>query len=79
LRQSNIVFFNEKRQIIESKTFYSVKEYSYDYHGNIPPDAPDTKYHFKYEYYDNGLEKFVCFFNEKGVKTGYIEYKIEYY
>jgi hypothetical protein len=79
LRHSNIYFLNEQGQLIEKKTFYSVKNYSYDYHGNIPPDAPDTKYHFKYEYYDNGLEKFVYFFNEKGVKTGYIEYKIEYY
>jgi len=79
LRHSNILFFNEQCQLIEKKTFYSVKEYSYDYHGNIPPNAPDTKYHFKYEYYDNGLEKIINYFNEKGVKTGYKEYVIEYY
>jgi len=79
LRYSNISFFNEQGQVIESKTFYSVKEFIDSYHGKIPPDAPDTKYHSKYEYYDNGLKKIEYNFNEKGVKIRYEEHKIEYY
>ena len=65
LNESNIIFFNEQGQVIETKT--------------VTPAYLNGKQHFKHEYYDNGLKKFVYSFNEKGIKTKYTEYKIEYY
>lgn len=77
LTHSDISYFNEQGQVIESKTFYSGS--SLGYCGNSTGPPPDSKYHFKNEYYENGLKRLVNYYNDKGIKTGYTEYRIETY
>lgn len=77
LTHSEISFFDEQGQVIESKTFYLGS--SLGYCGNSTGPPPDSKYHFKYEYYKNGLKKLVHYFNDKGIKSGYTDYRIETY
>ena len=68
LNSREISYFNEQGQLIEAKEF--LPGYSL---------AKDLRYHFKYEYYSNGLKKYVYSFNAKGEKKQYSEYEIEYY
>ena len=64
LWHSNISFFNEQEQLIESREFYSGKSIF-----DLDEPSPDKKIHIKYEYYNNGLRKYTYYFDENGVKT----------
>lgn len=77
ISHSEISFFNEQGQLIEAKTFYSGKDQWACSHSTGNP--PDSYYHFKYEYYDNGLKKIVNYYDQKGMKTEYAEYEVETY
>jgi len=72
LDYSDISFFNEQGQLVESKRFYSGKSFASLGTGS---SSPDSRNHIKYEYYDNGLKKNTSYFNENGIKTEYREHE----
>jgi hypothetical protein len=69
LSMSRISFYNKIGQMVEEKSFFS----------RSSMDDMDSYFHFKYFYYSNGLKKRIDYYDQKGKKTGYLEYIIEYY